>query len=91
MFLQQVHYWITCNNSETGRVFENRRWIYNSAKELCDKNNQIIKHCVAGDTLAIGANTKRIEVTNDDLENGKYYLKVYIDGKMITRREIIIN
>jgi len=58
---------------------------------LCDKNNQIIKHCVAGDTLAIGANTKRIEVTNDDLENGKYYLKVYIDGKMITRREIIIN
>lgn len=58
---------------------------------LCDKNNQIIKHCVAGDTLAIGANTKRIEVTNDDLENGKYYLKVFIDGKMITRREIIIN
>lgn len=55
---------------------------------LCDKNNTVVKQCIAGDTLAVGTNSKRIEITNDDLENGKYYLKVYIDGKMITRREI---
>lgn len=58
---------------------------------LCDKNNAVVKLCIAGDTLAVGPNSKRIEITNDDLENGKYYLKVFIDGKMITRREIIIN
>jgi hypothetical protein len=55
---------------------------------LCDKNNTIVKQCIPGDTLSIGPNSKRVEITNDDLENGKYYLKVYIDGKMITRREI---
>jgi hypothetical protein len=55
---------------------------------LSDKNNAVVKQCIAGDTLAVGPNSKRIEITNDDLENGKYYLKVYIDGKMITRREI---
>ena len=47
MFLQQVHYWITCNNSETGRVFDNRRWIYNSAKEwaaqLCLSERQVTR------------------------------------------------
>lgn len=58
---------------------------------LCDKNHTVVKQCLAGDTLAVGPNSKRIEITNDDLENGKYYLKVFIDGKMITRREIIIN
>ncbi len=57
---------------------------------LCDKNNDIVKQCIAGDTLAIGNNSKHIEFTNDDLENGKYYLKIYIDGKMIKRREIVI-
>jgi hypothetical protein len=56
--------------------------------ELCDKNNAVVKQCIAGDTLALGSNSKRVVITNDDLENGKYYLKVYIDGKMITRREI---
>ncbi len=56
--------------------------------ELCDKNNAVVKQCIAGDTLAVGPNSKRVVITNDDLENGKYYLKVYIDGKMITRREI---
>ena len=55
---------------------------------LCDKNNAVVKQCIAGDTLALGPNSKRVVITNDDLENGKYYLKVYIDGKMITRREI---
>jgi hypothetical protein len=55
---------------------------------LCDKNNAVVKQCIAGDTLAVGPNSKRVVITNDDLENGKYYLKVYIDGKMITRREI---
>ncbi len=55
---------------------------------LCDKNNAVVKQCIAGDTLAVGPNSKRVEITNSDLENGKYYLKVYIDGKMITRREI---
>jgi hypothetical protein len=58
--------------------------------ELCNKNNAVVKQCIAGDTLAIGANSKNVVITNDDLENGKYYLKVYIDGKMITRREIEI-
>jgi len=47
MFLQQVHYWITCNNAETGRVFDNRRWIYNSAKEwaaqLCLSERQVTR------------------------------------------------
>ena len=47
MLLQQVHYWITCNNSETGRVFDNRRWIYNSAKEwaaqLCLSERQVTR------------------------------------------------
>ena len=47
MFLQQVHYWITCNNSETGRVVDNRRWIYNSAKEwaaqLCLSERQVTR------------------------------------------------
>lgn len=57
---------------------------------LCDKNNAVVKQCIAGDTLALGPNSKRVVITNDDLENGKYYLKVYIDGKMITRREIEI-
>ncbi len=56
--------------------------------ELCDKNNALVKQCIAGDTLTLGPNSKRVVITNDDLENGKYYLKVYIDGKMITRREI---
>jgi hypothetical protein len=55
---------------------------------LCDKNNAVVKQCIAGDTLAVGPNSKRVVITNDDLENSKYYLKVYIDGKMITRREI---
>jgi hypothetical protein len=57
---------------------------------LCDKNNDIVKQCIAGDTLAIGDNSKHIEFNNDDLENGKYYLKIYVDGKMIKRREIVI-
>ncbi len=47
MFLQQVHYWITCNSSETGRVIDNRRWIYNSAKEwaaqLCLSERQVTR------------------------------------------------
>ena|GEM_PF-1018562 len=47
MFLQQVHYWITCNSPETGRVFDNRRWIYNSAKEwaaqLCLSERQVTR------------------------------------------------
>jgi hypothetical protein len=55
---------------------------------LCDKNNAVVKQCIASDTLALGPNSKSVVITNDDLENGKYYLKVFIDGKMITRREI---
>ena len=47
MFLQQVHYWITCNSPETGRVIDNRRWIYNSAKEwaaqLCLSERQVTR------------------------------------------------
>ena len=47
MFLQQVHYWITSNSAETGRVVGNRRWIYNSAKEwasqLCLSERQVTR------------------------------------------------
>ena len=45
LFLQQVHYWMTCNNEEIGKTVDHRRWIYNSAKEwasqLCLSERQI--------------------------------------------------
>ena len=56
---------------------------------LTDINNTIVKECIANDTLKVGENLKRVEITNENLTNGKYYLKIFIDGKMIKRREIV--
>jgi hypothetical protein len=58
---------------------------------LCDKNNQVVQECLKSEILPIGTNVKHIDITNDNFENGKYYLKIYIDNKMIKRREILIN
>jgi hypothetical protein len=58
---------------------------------LCDKNNQVVQECLKSEVLPIGTNVKHIDITNDNFENGKYYLKIYVNDKMIRRREILIN
>ncbi|MFZ4799448.1 MAG: hypothetical protein ACOYMA_18255 [Bacteroidia bacterium] len=58
---------------------------------LCDKNNQVVQECLKSEILPIGTNVKHIDITNDNFENGKYYLKIFVNDKMIRRREILIN
>jgi hypothetical protein len=58
---------------------------------LCDKNNNVVQECLKNEVLPIGTNVKHIDITNDNFEPGKYYLKVYIDNRMIRRREILIH
>lgn len=57
---------------------------------LCDKNNQVVQECLKNEILPIGTNVKHIDITNENFEPGKYYLKIYLDDKMIRRREILI-
>ena len=58
---------------------------------LCDKNNIVVQECLKNEVLPIGTNVKHIDITNDHFDPGKYYLKIYIDDKMIRRREILIH
>jgi hypothetical protein len=58
---------------------------------LCDKNNNVVQECLKNEVLPIGTNVKHIDITNDNFGPGKYYLKIYIDDKMIRRREILIH
>jgi hypothetical protein len=45
LFLQQLHYWLTCEGGGIGKVVDQRRWIYNSAKDwaaqLCLSERQV--------------------------------------------------
>ncbi len=57
---------------------------------LSDKKNKVVQECI-NETLPIGTNVKHVDITNQNFEAGKYYLKVYVNDKMIRRREILIN
>jgi len=57
---------------------------------LCDKNNNVVQECLKNEVLSIGTNVKHIDITNNNFDPGKYYLKIYVDDRMIRRREILI-
>jgi hypothetical protein len=58
---------------------------------LCNKNNNVVQECLKNEILPIGTNIKHIDIINENFDPGKYYLKIYIDDKMIRRREILIH
>jgi hypothetical protein len=57
---------------------------------LCDKNNNVVQECLKNEILLIGTNVKHVDITNENFDPGKYYLKIYIDDRMIRRSEILI-